>query len=312
LLKGRPSRLTEDRIRQLNEVNFIYEARRGGPRRPARATDLVPTEPTPAKGSEQRRATLFKPVDSTEPGGTSRSDVVPSGTKGTAERVFSTAETTRLSPFERTTLGSFGAVPHAMHLLRPDLQGNQLLSQYIALQSRSNPMSFGIGSALNTLANPSVSSSLDASLGLRSNAEFEAMSQLNTLQRISNAETSLRQYAGLQGVMRDSTIPNQVRESMLQRLVPAPSISEETLTGPALQAPLASLLQDARVVSIMPLATPPFLEEAGYEYALIPRSLLQDLRAQQERIRRLQDDAYRTRDDAPYSYPGQDRSGQRG
>lgn len=200
-----------------------------------------------------------------------------------------------------------------MHQFRSDMQGSQLLSQYIALQSQSrNPMSFGIGSALNPLTNPSVSSPLDASLAMRSNAELEAMAQLNTLQRISNAETTLRQYAGLHGAIRDSAIPNQVRESMLQRLVPAPSISEETLMGPALQVPMASLLHDARVVSIMPLATPPFLEEAGYEYALIPRSLLQDLRAQQERIRRLQDDAYRTREDVPYSYPGQDRSGQRG
>lgn len=82
--------------------------------------------------------------------------------------------------------------------------------------------------------------------------------------------------------------------------------------GPALQVPLASLLQDTRVVSIMPLATPPFLEEAGYEYALIPRSLLQDLRAQQERIRRLQEDVYRTREDTPFTFPGQDRGGPRG
>jgi hypothetical protein len=223
------------------------------------------------------------------------------------------AESTRLSPLGRAALGSLGGAPHPMHQFRSDMQGSQLLSQYIALQSQSrNPMSFGIGSALNPLTNPSVSSPLDASLAMRSNAELEAMAQLNTLQRISNAETTLRQYAGLHGAIRDSAMPNQVRESMLQRLVPAPSISEETLMGPALQVPMASLLHDARVVSIMPLATPPFLEEAGYEYALIPRSLLQDLRAQQERIRRLQDDAYRTREDVPYSYPGQDRSGQRG
>jgi hypothetical protein len=274
----------------------------------------VPTEPTPAKGSEQRQATLFKPVDGTDRGGTPKSEDVPLGKTGTADMGFSTAESTRLSPLGRATLGSLGALPYPMHQLRSDLQGNQLLAQYIAMQSRSNPISFGIGSAINPLVNSSVSSSRDASLAIRSNAELEAMAQLSTLQRISNAETTLRQYAGLHGVIRDSSsaVPNQVRESILQRLVPAPSISEETLMGPALQVPLASLVHDARVVSIMPLATPPFLEEAGYEYALIPRSLLQDLRAQQESIRRLQDDAYRTREDAPYSYPGQDRSGQRG
>lgn len=49
LSRGRASRLTDDRIRLLNKVEFVWEAQRGGPRRKRKATVSVPLKPTPAK-----------------------------------------------------------------------------------------------------------------------------------------------------------------------------------------------------------------------------------------------------------------------
>lgn len=50
LQKGRSSRLTDDRIRQLNQVDFIWEAQRGGPRRKRKATVSVPAKANPIAG----------------------------------------------------------------------------------------------------------------------------------------------------------------------------------------------------------------------------------------------------------------------
>ena len=47
--KGRKTRLTRDRIDQLNKLSFVWEAQRGGPRRSKRATVCVPEKPTPVK-----------------------------------------------------------------------------------------------------------------------------------------------------------------------------------------------------------------------------------------------------------------------
>jgi len=49
LQKGRSSRLSEDRIRLLNKVDFVWEAQRGGKKRKKRATVSVPPQAKPAK-----------------------------------------------------------------------------------------------------------------------------------------------------------------------------------------------------------------------------------------------------------------------
>ncbi|GKY98439.1 hypothetical protein MPSEU_000801400 [Mayamaea pseudoterrestris] len=48
-LKGRNSRLTQERIDLLNKVDFVWEAQRGGPRRQERATVSVPAQAHPAQ-----------------------------------------------------------------------------------------------------------------------------------------------------------------------------------------------------------------------------------------------------------------------
>jgi hypothetical protein len=53
--RGRSSRLTDDRIKLLNEVDFVWEAQRGGPKRKHKAAVSVPPEPTPAKKSKRRQ-----------------------------------------------------------------------------------------------------------------------------------------------------------------------------------------------------------------------------------------------------------------
>lgn len=45
LQKGLQSRLSEDRLRKLNDVGFIWEALRGGPRRQKSVREVVPMEP---------------------------------------------------------------------------------------------------------------------------------------------------------------------------------------------------------------------------------------------------------------------------
>jgi hypothetical protein len=55
LEKGRSSRLTDDRIKLLNKVDFVWEAQRGGPRRKRKAAVSVPTEPKPANKTKRRQ-----------------------------------------------------------------------------------------------------------------------------------------------------------------------------------------------------------------------------------------------------------------
>ena len=50
LQKGRSSRLTQDRIDLLNNVNFVWQAQRGGPRRKRKAAVEVPAKPNPVLG----------------------------------------------------------------------------------------------------------------------------------------------------------------------------------------------------------------------------------------------------------------------
>jgi hypothetical protein len=50
LKKGRSSRLTDNRIDQLNKVSFVWEAQRGGPRRKRKASVSVPEKPNPVAG----------------------------------------------------------------------------------------------------------------------------------------------------------------------------------------------------------------------------------------------------------------------
>jgi hypothetical protein len=298
-VKGRPSRLTQDRIRQLNEVNFIYEARRGGPRRPARASDIVPSEPTPAKGSERRRATLYKPIDLSEMVDAAKSEDTSHLQMISDPTLTRVGTTPGLSTFRSAGLSS-----NPVLQLRPNVHGDQLLAQYLSLQGR-NPAVLGI----SPLAAQSMPLSFESQLNVRTSAELDALQQFSTLRRITNAESAHRQYAGIQRLLLDSTIPTHVRASLLQRLVPTPSIPDESSIRPAVQVPVANVRQDARLLSIIPLATPPFLEEAGYEYALVPRSLLQDLRAQQQGLLRARDDsarddASRARGDPSYTYQG--------
>ena len=54
LQKGRSNRLTPERMRLLNEVGFIWEAQRGGPRRLKKARVSVPARPTPKPPSRTR------------------------------------------------------------------------------------------------------------------------------------------------------------------------------------------------------------------------------------------------------------------
>jgi len=56
--KGRKTRLTRNRIDQLNRLKFVWEAQRGGPRRSKRATVCVPEKPKPVKdkGGDALRA----------------------------------------------------------------------------------------------------------------------------------------------------------------------------------------------------------------------------------------------------------------
>ena len=44
---GRQSRLSDDKIALLDDINFIWEAQRGGPRRQRKATVVVPSKPNP-------------------------------------------------------------------------------------------------------------------------------------------------------------------------------------------------------------------------------------------------------------------------
>jgi hypothetical protein len=53
--RGRSSRLTDDRIKLLNEVDFVWEAQRGGPRRKRKAAVSVPPEPKPANKTKRRQ-----------------------------------------------------------------------------------------------------------------------------------------------------------------------------------------------------------------------------------------------------------------
>jgi hypothetical protein len=55
LERGRSSRLTEDRIKLLNKVDFVWEAQRGGPRRKRKAAVSVPSEPKPANKTKRRQ-----------------------------------------------------------------------------------------------------------------------------------------------------------------------------------------------------------------------------------------------------------------
>ncbi|GKY92765.1 hypothetical protein MPSEU_000246300 [Mayamaea pseudoterrestris] len=53
-LKGRSNRLTEERMQMLNDVGFIWEAQRGGPRRLKKARVSVPARATPKPPSRTR------------------------------------------------------------------------------------------------------------------------------------------------------------------------------------------------------------------------------------------------------------------
>lgn len=315
LVKGKPSRLTEDRIRQLNEINFIYEARRGGPRRPARATDIVPAEPTPAKGSEQIGASLLRPITRSEVAIPARWDERSSLQRKEANEPI-------LSPLG--TVPEFSAhaapsvSPNSMLQLSSAVQDNQLLAQYLSLQARNQALPFGMnpfGSGLSQLATQAGSASFGSSRNIRTaSAELEALQQLNALQRMASVESTFLQPSALQGTLLDRDIPVHLRASLLQRLAPAPTILEESaIPRPTIQVPIvASALQDTRFLSIIPLATPAYLEEAGYEYALVPRSLLQDLRSRQQEQQqaefRVRDDPARHLEDYPASgYPGHPR-----
>jgi hypothetical protein len=55
LEKGRSSRLTDDRIKLLNKVHFVWEAQRGGPKRKCKAAVSVPPEPKPANKTKRRQ-----------------------------------------------------------------------------------------------------------------------------------------------------------------------------------------------------------------------------------------------------------------
>jgi hypothetical protein len=55
LERGRSSRLTDDRIKLLNKVDFVWEAQRGGPRRKRKAAVSVPPEPKPANKTKRRQ-----------------------------------------------------------------------------------------------------------------------------------------------------------------------------------------------------------------------------------------------------------------
>jgi hypothetical protein len=55
LERGRSSRLTDDRIKLLNKVDFVWEAQRGGPKRKRKAAVSVPPEPKPANKTKRRQ-----------------------------------------------------------------------------------------------------------------------------------------------------------------------------------------------------------------------------------------------------------------
>jgi hypothetical protein len=305
MAKGKPSRLTEDRIRQLNEVNFIYEARRGGPRRSARATDIVPAEPTPAKGSEEIGASLLRPIRQPETTVTSRSeDRSFRENRAGSEPVLSLVG----APPAFSTHAASSSSPNSIFQFASAAQDNQLIAQYLSLQARNQAMPFGIGSSgsgLSQLAAQAVSASFDSSRSLRAaSAELETMHQLSALQRMASADSSLQQPTLPQGTLLDRDA--LVRASLLRRLAPAPPILDEAAIRPAVQVPfVANTRQDPRLLSIIPLATPAYLEEAGYEYALVPRSLLQDLRMRQQQQQqdqfRIREDRARPREDEPPS-----------
>jgi hypothetical protein len=63
MLKGRSTRLTQERINLLDKINFVWEAQRGGPRREQRATELVPEQACPAKFQNKIRKDYAKAMN---------------------------------------------------------------------------------------------------------------------------------------------------------------------------------------------------------------------------------------------------------
>lgn len=251
-------------------------------------------KPTPAKGSEERRANLLESIEHPESPLTISDTVVRSDspqlrTDNTSESKESFSVDPRAEAIRQSSAAMpTGVASHPLLRSSSSAQDNLLLERLIA-QSRNLPGTLQLGAAMpiNPLS-VSASNIADTSSGYRARAELEAMAQLNAIRRISNAEAMVRQLIGLQGTGLDRGFSVQSQESHLPMVLPPSNLDD---SGRSIQVPLASL-QDPRMLSIIPLATPPSVEDAGYQYALVPRSLMQELRARQ--------DASSTRDDALY------------